>query len=99
MILVVDVLQHPCGSRLGSLALDVVSEVPGAHLARLKPDEGVVVAAFRVRRALLDTEVPDRDVPDEVGVGATEHGSASDLDATVGRVVLEDDDARPWVFA
>jgi hypothetical protein len=44
-------------------------------------------------------EVPDSDVADDVAVGPTEHRAASDLDATIGRVVLVDENARPRVSA
>jgi hypothetical protein len=82
-----------------ALHLEVVGEVPGAQAAGLEPDKGVVVAAVRVGPALLAAEVPDSNVADYVGVGATEHRAASDLDAAIGRVVLEDDNARPGVSA
>src|SRR5436190_13565442 len=79
--------------------LEVVGEVPGAQAAGLEPDEGVVVAAVRVRLALLPAEVPDSDVADDVAVGPTEHRAATDLDAAIGRIVLEDENARPGVSA
>src|SRR6266536_5043910 len=81
------------------LHLEVVGEVPGAQAAGLEPDKGVVAAAVRVGPALLAAEVPSGNVADDVGVGATEHRAASDLDAAIGRVVLEDENARPWVSA
>ena len=79
--------------------LEVVGEIPGAQESGLKPDEGVVVTLVRVRSALLATEVPDGNVADDIGIGATEFDAASDLDAAIRRLVLEDDDARPGVFA
>ena len=84
---------------LAPRASEVIGEVPRAEATGFEPDQGVVMAAVRVRPALLVAEVPDSDLANDVGVGVTEHRLASHLDATIGRFALEEDDARPGVCA
>src|SRR5512133_1432156 len=87
-------------SRAGRPRLELVREVPGPHVPWLEPDERGVgrAVAVRIGRAAALAEVADRDAAHPVA-GVLEACFGAQLDATIRRDVLVDDDARARVAA
>jgi len=76
----------------------LIGEIPGPHVTWFEADEEIIAGSLRVGGSGLAAKVARRDPLHRVTHSRGDQpGAAAELDSAIGRRVLADHDAGPWI--